>query len=451
MSQLTSEGVAGGMTRLSMHHYRRILIALLLFFATVAPRAPFCGQTIWNVDEGITVTAAQSILSGGVLYRDIADQRSPLVPYLESIILAVGGAWNNAAIHWTLAVLLGLAALGLWRIAARLGHERVGVAAALVFAVLCFQLPEGYDAMAAHTEWFLLLFSVTGFLAFAVALGRPGLRWGLCVGALFGLATLCKQPGILDWGTTLVLLGLLAISAPVARRSALLRLGIGSAIGLGAVLGLALGYFAWHGALADLRYYAWTYNNTVYVPALSLGQRLASVRVPFVLAAQFVPAALVLGIGGAIALLIVAFRGLGRRPVEISPLPWLALGWTASGLVATTLSGRGFSHYSIQVIPGLSLVCGWLLVAGWDGWCRVDGPGGMPPEQSRSSSVWTRAIGSASGLRICTLAMASGTNLSRWCVAQRHRTIGCSSGGLRRTAISTFSGCRRVVSSTLHF
>ena len=374
MSPLTSQYVAGGMRRLSMRHYRRILTGLVLFAAMVALRAPFCGQTIWSVDEGITVTAAQRILSGGVLYRDIADQRGPLVPYLESPILAVGGAWNNAAIHWTLAVLLGLATLGIWRIGTRLEGGPTGRAAAVAFVVLSFLLAGAEDTMAAHTEWFLLLFSVAGFWTFVAVREQPGFGRGIPVGVLFGLAVLAKQPALLDGLTMLVLVGLCLATQPRERRAGLIGLAAGSGVGLAAVLGCSIGYFAWHGALADLWYYAWTYNNTVYVPAVPLAARLATFGEPFVLAARNVPAALVLGSFGGLGMLAVAVNGLWRRSSSMRLLPWLALGWTASGIVAVTLSGRAFSHYSIQVIPGLSLACGWCVAAAWR-WCAARGAG----------------------------------------------------------------------------
>ena len=351
-----------------MTHLQRLLLCFLLLAATCGLRAPFLQRAIWNVDEGITVTAAARILSGGVLYRDVADQRSPLVPYLKAGILAVCGDWNTTAVHVVLAVLLGLGAIALWQIARRLGHDRVGLVAAVVFTVLSFMLPGEEDALAAHTEWFLMLFSVAGFLAFVAAIKRPGFVRGLGVGALFGLSTLCKQPGLFDWAVSLVLIGLLLFARPAAQRGALLRLAGGSVTGLVLLAGLTFGYFAYRGAVPDLVYYAWTYNNQVYVPAIPLAARLLTMREPFFLAAQHAPAVLLLGLCGALVLPVLAIRGLFRWPVEIALLPWLALGWTAAGILACSLSGRAFSHYSIQVIPGLSLVCGWVLVAGWD-WC----------------------------------------------------------------------------------
>lgn len=355
-----------------MGKLRLALFGLFLVVATLALRAPFCDDTVWNVDEGITMTAAETIRAGGVLYRDIADQRSPLVPYLKAGVLGVCGDWNVAAVHWTVAVLLGLGALGLWQIGRRLGDGRVGGGAALVYTALCFLLPDPFDAMAAHTEWFLLFFSIAGFWAFAVAFERPGFGRGVGVGALFALAVLCKQPGLLDWLVMLVLVGLLWVVRAGGQRGALLKLGGGAAVGLLVVLGAALGYFAWHGALADLRYYAWSYNNEVYVPAVPLAERLGTMGRPFLLAAEHLPAALVAGLLGAVLLPLVAIRGLCARPARVDLLPWLALGWTASGLVASGLSGRGFSHYSIQVVPGLSLACAWVVVASWDR-CRGRG------------------------------------------------------------------------------
>ena len=344
---------------------RRLLLALLLLAVAFGLRAPFLQRSIWNLDEGITITAAEQIRAGGVLYLDAADHRNPLVPYLKAAVFTVFGDWNTTAVHTLLALLLGLEAVALWQIARRLGDERTGMAAAAVFTVLCFLLPDGDDAMAAHTEWFVILFSTAGFLAFATALDRPSFLRGLGIGSLFGLAFLCKQPGLLDYGVTFVLLALLLLTRPNPR-GPLLRLALGSGTGFALAVGIAVAYFAWHGALRDLAYYAWTYNSEVYVPAVPLHERLLTLREPFRLAAAHLPAVLALGLVGALLLPAAALRGLFRRPLEIRLLPWLALGWTAAGLIAASLGGRAFSHYSIQVMPGLSLVCGWVLVRAID-------------------------------------------------------------------------------------
>jgi hypothetical protein len=379
---------------------RRLLLALLLLAVSFGVRAPYLQRTIWNIDEGITITASEQILAGGVLYRDAADHRNPLVPYLKAGIFAVFGDWNTAALHCVLAVLLGLGAIALWQLARRLGDERTGVAAALVFTLLCFALPDDGDAMAAHTEWFLILFSLAGFWAFACALERPGFLRGIGPGMLFGLALLCKQPGLFDLGTSLVLVALLLLSRP-GQRGALLRFALGELAGLALVLGATLAYFAYHGAAADLLYYAWTYNSTIYVPAIPLPARLATMIEPFRLAALHTPAVLVAGLLGACLLLVSVGRGLCRRPALVSVLPWLALGWSAAGILAASLGGRGFSHYSIQVIPGLSLAAGWLLARAWE-WFSAG------PQRRRHA-----------GLAVLLLALAA----TGWRLAERFREI----------------------------
>ena len=347
-----------------MTKLRRTTFILLLLAAAVGLRAPYLHRSIWNIDEGVTFTTAQQVLDGAVIYRDAADHRNPLVPYLQAAVFAVTGDWNALAVHVSLALLLGLGAVGLWRLSRRLGDEPAGLVAAGFFTLLCFTLPDGNDAMSAHTEWYLILFSVAAFWSLSATLPQPGFRRGLVPGALFGLALLCKQPGLLDFGTALVLVALLALGHP-AQRAAHARLLLGLAAGLGAVLAAAFAYFAWHHALPDLAYYAWTYNSRIYVPEIPLPRRLPSLLDPFHFAWLHVPIALVAGVLGAILMLATAARGLLRRPVEIPVLPWLALGWTAGGIISPALSGRGFSHYSIQVIPGLSLACGWGLVQLW--------------------------------------------------------------------------------------
>ncbi|HUJ42431.1 MAG TPA: glycosyltransferase family 39 protein [Opitutaceae bacterium] len=336
----------------------RIILVLLLVGTAYALRAPWLGRDNWSLDEGSTFTMAEQVRHGAVIYRDAADNRSPLVPYLKAAVFAVCGDWNAHAVHVALALMLGICAVGLWRMARRLGDETTGAAGAVFFTLLCFVLPGKEDGLAAHTEWFVIIFSILGYGLFARAQSQPAFWRGVPAGLVFGLATLCKQPGVLDLGVTIVVCALLAWSMP-SRRGAVLRLVVGELVGWAVIVGAAVLYFALNGALQDLAYYAWTYNTTIYVPEVPLAERIWGIRIPFLLAASQTPVALVAGLAGASLLARRAWRGLRQRPVETPVLAWLILGWTAAGLVSTMLGGRAAAHYSIQVIPGLSLACGW--------------------------------------------------------------------------------------------
>jgi len=342
----------------------RILFAAALIIAPVLLRWPGLEKKIWNVDEAVTFTMGQQILAGDIPYRDAVDQRNPLAPYLQAAVFAVTGDWNAHAQHLVLALMIGLTAVLLWQTARRLGHEAAGVAGALWITLLCLVLPSVRDTMPAHTAWYLIFFSCAGFWGLAQAWSTGQLRWAASCGAAFGLSVLAKQPGILDFGVVLVL-GLMAAWAYPDRRKFLSRHAPVFLAGFAAPVLVTLGYFAAQGAWADLVYYTWTYNNTLYVPEIPLLERWRTIRVPFVIAWEYHPAVVVVGALAGLILLGRVSQRLRRQPRNFDLLGWMILGWCASGLVSTTLSGRGFTHYSIQLIPGLSLACGWLTAEFW--------------------------------------------------------------------------------------
>ncbi len=350
--------------------------ALLLLAGTGLLRWPGLEQKFWNVDEAVTFTMARQILAGDLPYRDAVDQRTPLAPYAQAAVFAVAGGGDLRAQHIALALMIGLTAVLLWRLAARLGHGPAGAAGALWFTVLAFMVPSVRDTMAAHTAWYLIFCSTAGFWALARAWTGGGARWAVVSGAAFGLSFLAKQPGVLDFGVALVLMGLGLWLEP-ARRLQLLRQSGALVAGFALPTGLTAAYFAAQGAWADLVYYTWTYNHTLYVPEVPRLERWQTIRVPFALMWEYHPLATALGGLAALVLLGRVLARAGRRPREMDLTGWLILGWCAAGLVATTLSGRGFTHYSIQLIPGLSLACGritiWIWAAGqkWAGPSRA--------------------------------------------------------------------------------
>ncbi|WP_221032940.1 ArnT family glycosyltransferase [Actomonas aquatica] len=348
----------------------RGLFVVVVVLAAVLLRWPGLDKPHFGIDEGVTFTIAQQLAEGEVMYRDAVDHRTPLVPYLKAAILLVAGDWNVFAVRLVLAAMLGLSAVMLWSIGRRLGDEGTGFAAAgvhLLGAFLYLGLPDGPSA---STAWFLVFFSTLGFWLFAGALSAPSFRRGLPVGLAFGLSILCKQPALLDFGATWVIIGIAAARELQDRR----RWGALFAGQLvGAVLPLAAFavYFAAKGVWSDFVFYAFTYNTAIYVPAGGPIDYWATIQMPFTAAWANMPVIGVLGVLGGVCILIPALLGLFRpRETTASDTPaipnfrvllWITLGWTATGLVATTLSGRTFVHYAAQVLPGLSLAAGWWL------------------------------------------------------------------------------------------
>lgn len=336
--------------------------ALILIAAVVATRILWLDHDLWSLDEGSTFTMAQQVLEGDVLYRDAADNRSPLMPYLKAAIFAVFGDWNSTAVHRSIAVLLGLVAFLLGWIATKLDGKNTGIAAASIFVLLQIFYVHAGDTVSANTEWFVVIFSTAAFALFVRWIEKPKFNHGLLIGFLFSLSVLCKQPGLLDGIVVFVLMALIGWFQ-AGRRAELLKLSGGIALGIAGPLALVVGYFVYHDAFEDYIYYAFTFNTEVYLPEVPFWERLRCIRMPFVMAWENVATIGLLGVAGGIALLIQVGKHIRHPSTEPFPLlPWLTLGWTAAGLITTTLSGREFAHYSQQVIPGLSLAAGWILV-----------------------------------------------------------------------------------------
>jgi hypothetical protein len=331
-------------------------LAALLLVAWVL-RSPFLGRNFWSVDEGVTFTMAEQVRHGAVLYRDAADHRSPLVPYLKAVVFLVSGDWNLHAQHAVIALLMGATAFGLLVIGRKLGDKHAGCWSALAFTLLVMVLPGPAEALAAHTESFLIVFSTLGFCLVACAVSSGGFLLGAAIGLAFSASSLCKQPGLLDFGVALVVLTLLAWRNP-PQRARLQRVLAGTAVGFAGLWGVACLYFGLNHAWSDVVYYAWTYNTQVYVPEVPLLQRLAGMQLIWNLTRQSTPAVLVLGVAGLCLGLTPIWRWFRRvgQPTSgtsaegagdaanggVPVLALLSIGWFAAGVWSTGLSGRPF-------------------------------------------------------------------------------------------------------------
>ena len=365
-----------------------LLAAVALVLLSLFLRWPtFRGN--WSIDEANTTVFAQHILAGDVLYRDIVDTRTPLLAYALAAEMAVIGDWNLYGQHLIQAVILGLIAMMLWRTAARLGAGGTGWWAALAFTAWQFTFLHPLDAFGITPEWYVAFFSALGFWLLAYGWKQSRLWPALPGGVSFGLAFLAKQPGLFDFGAAMVWIGLLAAFDPAVRRHAL-RLLAGLTAGFLLTLAAAALYFSATGAWRDYVFYAWTYSTRYYLPEATLYQRLAALGFLFRLAFFNVPL-LCVSAGAAFLFILARLVRSWRVRLAGQELPLLALGWTASGLLGSGLSGREYGHYCIQVLPGFSLLCGCLWQAGWS--------------RARSASSWWRA-GCWRGLVLLPLAVS---------------------------------------------
>src|SRR5271169_2396725 len=130
------------------------LFAVLLLL-TVALRLPGFFVDVFNSDETFLATQAHVIRDGGNLYREAADRKPPLVPY----VYAASFAFFGSTALWTVRLVAMLAiAFTAWLLACearRRWGRRAGWIAGLlcVFAMVAFA-PQ--DGQAANFEVFML-------------------------------------------------------------------------------------------------------------------------------------------------------------------------------------------------------------------------------------------------------------------------------------------------------
>jgi 4-amino-4-deoxy-L-arabinose transferase-like glycosyltransferase len=249
-----------------------LVFAGLLVTAVLWLRWPGLGFNVWSLDEAIHAAAARVLLEGGVLYRDAIDQRTPLTYYAVAAVFAVFGENNLWAVRLGLAGLIAATAGLLALIATRRHSRAAGAWAGGTYVVLATALLYPGDANAVHTEWFVAFFTSAAAAVLLGAKSPPGRRRWWAAGLLLAAAFLSKQPALLELLAPLAWLAWLFRQTHLSARDALSRAGA-LLLGWLGLVGLVAGYFAYHGALGDAIFYAWTYNLTYYGAEISPADR----------------------------------------------------------------------------------------------------------------------------------------------------------------------------------
>ena len=312
----------------------RLPILLLFVAASVATRAAFLAVPCLDLDEAAQLVVAREWLSGGTLYRDVADNRPPLLYAFYALAQSLGGGLPAVRIGVAVLVL----PLAAFAASAFFRHDRRGILAGLLFLVY----GAAYLAHDMHSASPELLMTLP--LAAALVLARESAPVTparlLAQGLLVGVAALLRQQAAL-WLPALALAawdaGPRAAIGPRARRASLLL-----ALATGFVLPLAACWasFAARGAAADLVFWTWTHNLEYAKNPISPAEafeRAASALLPFLVATA--------------PLSWAGWRSralLGRR--------WWTLATAAAGsLAGATLGFRFFPHYLVPLYLPLAL------------------------------------------------------------------------------------------------
>ena len=344
-------------------------------------------------DDGLWFTAAEEILRGKVLYREIYFDKPPLLPLIYAMLFKVFGPHILVIRLFTILYVAAVSVI-LYLIGKKYYGQRLGVFAACLFTFFSTSSGSGHGHVQGFNTDFLETapYTVAAHLAImscAVSRGVIASRlrpWMLaCLsGASAALAIQANPKGLFDliFFAALILLSPFILSsldharspesasAPPILGSSLLLIAA-AALGFAATSAPIIGYLFLHHALTDYWRDVWVWGRK-YASLHSAKDILASTL-------RFGVAYFALNSTLFIGLLIVLARTLGRftrsrKEILAENVPWpdrpfafdaMLLVWCAVSFLGLALGGRFYGHYFFQVLPALCLLGarGWMLLA----------------------------------------------------------------------------------------
>lgn len=316
---------------------------LILLFFTFLLRLPSLFEPFTYGDEGIYLTLGQAIRKGLVLYRDIHDNKPPMI-YLMAALTGNFSLYRIYYFCWSFITLLVF-----WQLAKLLldKNKKGIILSTALFAVLT-SLPF-LEGNIANAENFMILPIMAGFYLVIEHLNflnkKNGLIyfWWFLSGILFSLATLFKIPALFDFAAAFLLIMFFIERKNYRNLISFLLINLS---GFLLPIIISFVYFYLKGSLGQYFTAAFA-QNLPYLSSWS-DKTKSSGGLPVLLLTRA-------GIVFLITTLFFCFRKKISFPVKILTI------WFIFSLFAALLSSRPYPHYLIQVLPSFCLSFGLLL------------------------------------------------------------------------------------------
>lgn len=316
-------------------------------------------------DDGLWFTAAEQLLDGRALYREIYFDKPPALPILYALLFKLFGAHIIVIRLFTVFYSVCVSAL-LYLFGSRLYNKRAGLLAAAMFAVFSTTYTTGH-VQGLNTDFLMLLPYTAG--AYLLTRSVEGRKWlALVGGALVGVAFQINPKAIFDL-VFFVFLLLIAgrWSAPYLRaRARLLALAVAGAVA-GALPFFV--YIALTDSFPDYWLYVWDWGARyagyysiwkTLLTALDQSANYFALNNTLLVTSAFVVASVI------IKLKRKRFYKAGTKPAPTADSEvestyrsdLIALAWLAASYCGLAVGGRFFGHYFFQIMPALCLIGG---------------------------------------------------------------------------------------------
>lgn len=319
-----------------MATWARIALIALAVLAVAVPNLPT--RRVPSEDAGVFFYIANTLLAGGLPYRDVWDHKPPAVYLIDALGLAAGGALGV----WVLQLAaLAVAALLSYRVMAKAFGPAAALAGTLAWILAAPRLFLEDGTQTSFVELYALPLQFAALGLYSVSTTRRTAFSGV----LLGLAGLLKPTLIGTW--VAIALRELWQAVRGEDRTAFGRVGL-LGLGAGAVVASAVAAFALAGGLA------WALDQAVRYNLLYSAFATPSARIDAVLdgARLTLPSGLFAAgvLGWALAL-----ADRRPRPALVS----LALLALPVEIVLAT-SGRAYHYYFLAWLPSLGVLAGYL-------------------------------------------------------------------------------------------
>jgi hypothetical protein len=337
---------------------KTVLYLGIIFVFILLLRLPLVDISFFfSVDEGVNAVIGNSILDGGIVYRDTIDHRGPITSYIYAFIFLLFGRNNMLAMHIVLIFLVFSIAAIIYAICALIGKRTAGFLSALFFSIFSYTY-EDTGMLAFHTEWVAAFFSVIGAYLFLRHIVRGRYSYLFLSGVSFGLAFFSKQTALTDYAAALLCYGLLCYMDRRGIVTSVKGLAL-SIAGFSLVAAVFVGYFYINNALKDFLFCFWRYNTTYYMQGVSIPQRMALVVNDLLDPRLFFGTNYLLLIFFVAGSLITVLRlnNLKKISREVF-IDLFLLVWGLFAYIGVYLPGRNFPHYYIMILPAFCLIGG---------------------------------------------------------------------------------------------
>jgi hypothetical protein len=328
-----------------------LLAAILLTAGVVFAFSPaYAGKTP-GLDSSLFMYIGAGINHGQVLYRDLWDNKPPLIFFLDAFGLRLAGDSANPLWGvWACELGAWLSSVVLLYVLLKKEMGRAGLLYALVIFVLNLPVIFGSGNM---TETFALPCQLAG-LYFYWRNEREGRHpWAaFCLGVAFALAFLLKQTTIGIW---IALAVYVMINRLFAHKPVKVAVILWAAAGAAVVIGAVVAYFAARHALDYLWDVAFRFNY--YYARASTASHVAAVfnlLTGWSLLSSIFPVSAVAWLAG---LFYLRRAGWSKLPFLLQ----IALIDLPIECVLLGISPYAYSHYLVSMLPVLVILNGYLL------------------------------------------------------------------------------------------